>query len=224
MSSVFIPLGSACLVRQSIDKFFNSGRPTNLFDWNITNFNTILYVIQNINKPFTSNDFYDMKQICPTNHRMASHKFLSFMIIHDFPTNKTYEEYMPEFLDKYNRRKERLKQTILIKHTNIHFIHFLDINTGGSIYIPTLDQLCKFYDSLRSINPDCRAHLHLLVHPDYVNKADEINKLAVSAYIHIYYMKRLYPSPQNVNENTRGENWNWDEIYNSIQYMNSFWK
>ena len=105
MSSVFIPLGSACLVRQSIDKFFNSGRPTNLFDWNITNFNTILYVIQNINKPFTSNDFYDMKQICPTNHRMASHKFLSFMIIHDFPTNKTYEEYMPEFLDKYNRRK-----------------------------------------------------------------------------------------------------------------------
>jgi len=223
---LFIPLGSACLVRQSIDKFFNSGRATNLFDWNFTNFKTILHVIQNINEPFIADDFYNMNQICPTNHRMVSHKKIIFMSIHDFPTDKTYEEYMPEFLEKYNRRKERLKQTILLKNTNIHFIHFLDINTGGDICIPTLREVYDFYNYIKIINPDCKAHLHLLVHPDHINKANEINKVLVSGYIHVYYMKRLYPHSlgSNINENIRGENWNWDEIYNSINYMDTFWK
>ena len=50
--TLLIPLGSACLVRQSIDKYFNCGRATNLFDWNMTNFKTILHVIKNINKSF----------------------------------------------------------------------------------------------------------------------------------------------------------------------------
>jgi hypothetical protein len=221
--TLFIPLGSACLVRQSIDKYFNCGRATNLFDWNITNFKTVLYIIQNIDKPFIANDFHDMNQICPTNHRMINHNKVSFMIIHDFPTDKTYDEYMPEFLEKYNRRKERLKETILLKNKNIHFIHFLDVNTGGSIYIPTLYQLCEFYNALREINPDCKAHLHLLVHPDHINKTEEIDKLLVSNYIHVYYMKRMYNSPPEVNETIRGENWNWDEIYNSIKYMDEFW-
>jgi hypothetical protein len=221
--TLLIPLGSACLVRQSIDKYFNCGRATNLFDWNMTNFKTILHVIKNINKSFVSDEFNDMKQICPTNHRMISHKYLSFMIIHDFPTDKSYEEYMPNFLEKYNRRRERLKQTILLKNKNIHFIHFLDINLTGSIYIPSLQELYEFYSAIKSINPDCKAHLHLLVHPDYSNMAEEINKLIVSAYIHVYYMKREYPPPKNINENTRGENWNWNEIYNSIVYMDTFW-
>jgi hypothetical protein len=222
--SLLIPFGSACLVRQSIDKYFNCGRPTNLFDWNITNFKTILHVIKNINIPFVADEFNNMNQICPTNHRMVSHKYLSFMVIHDFPTNKSYEEYIPEFLEKYNRRKERLKQTILLQNKNIHFIHFLDINTGYSIYIPTLYEICEFYNAIKAINPHCKAHLHLLVHPDYGNKAEEINKLAVSAFIHVYYMKRNYAYPAGVTENVRGENWNWNEIYNSISYMDTFWK
>jgi hypothetical protein len=76
------------------------------------------------------------------------------MSIHDFPTDKTYEEYMPEFLEKYNRRKERLKQTFLLKNINIHFIHFLDINTGGDICIPTLREVYDFYNYIKIINPE----------------------------------------------------------------------
>jgi hypothetical protein len=220
--SIFIPFGSACLVRQSIDKYFNSKRPTNLFDWNLTCFKTILYIIQNINKPFVAYEFNDMNQICLTKHRMISHKDLPFMIIHDFPIDKSYDEYMPEFLEKYNRRKERLKQTILLKNKNIHFIHFLDTNLSGSIYIPSSDELCEFYNAINEINPDCKAHLHLLVHPNYANKAEEIDKLVVSDFIHVYYMKREYPAPPNIVENIRGENWNWDEIYDSINCMDTF--
>ena len=222
--TLLIPLGSACLVRQSIDKYVKCGRETNLFDWNMTNFKTILYIIKNIDKPFLADDFYDMNQICPTNHRIVSHKNLSFMIIHDFPINKTYTEYMPEFLEKYNRRKERLKRTILLKNKNIHFIHFLDINVSNTLYIPSLYEVYEFYNAIKSVNPDCKAHLHLLVHPDHNDKADIINKVLVSAYIHVYFMKRVYPSNPNINENIRGENWNWDEIYKSIEYMDNFWK
>lgn len=221
---LFVPFGSACLVRQSIDKYFNKGRETNLFDWNMTNFETILDVVKNIDRPFVADDFYDMNRICPTNHRIAKHKKLQFMVIHDFPVDKTYDEYMPDFLEKYNRRKMRLKQTILLKNNNIHFIHFLNINFGPSIHIPTLLQVCEFYNAIKAINPDCKAHLHFLVHPNYLDKVQQINDVLVSSYIHVHYMKRLYNVDPNVDENVRGENWNWKEIYDSITYNDQFWK
>ena len=220
---LLVPFGSACLVRQSIDKYLNGGRATNLFDWNYTNFKTILDIIKNIDRPFVADEFYDMEKTCLNSHRVIGHKRLSFMILHDFPISKTYDEYMPEFLEKYNRRKLRLKQTILLEKKNIHFIHFLDVNMEHCC-IPTLVQVCEFYNAIKSINPDCKAHLHLLVHPDHRDKAAQINTVLVTAYIHVHYMKRIYNCAENITENIAGENWNWNEIYDYIAENNKYWR
>jgi hypothetical protein len=209
---VLIPLGSACRVRQSIDRYTKTGRETNLFDWNISNFATVVHCIKNIDKPFESSEFYDMNTICPTNHRMVGHHFLRLDSLHDFPIHQTYEEYMPTFLDIYNRRKLRLKNTILHQQ-KIHFIHFLNINSGP-LYVPSIFEICEFYNGLRAINPKTNAHLHLLVHPDHHHRRNEINKLAFVPYIHVHYLNRIGPKIEN--EDISGLNWNWTTVYDSI--------
>lgn len=215
---ILIPLGSACRVRQSIDNYTKNGRETNLFDWNISDFQTILYFLKNIDIPFISSDFNDMNQTCITGHRMVNHNKLLLLSIHDFPLDKSYKEYMPEFLEKYNRRKDRLKQLIQTQKGQLHFIHFLNINTSSkNITIPTIYEITQFHEAIRKINPNCLFHLELLVHPNYFFQKDLFNHLAVNITTRVHHMRRLYNlNVDEDNENIRGINWNWNEIFDSL--------
>ena len=210
---VLIPFGSACRVRFSLDRYQPYGKETNLFDWNITNFATLVYVMKNIDKPFEADEFQNLNQTSNSGHRMVSHKFVQLLSMHDFPMDQSYEAYMPTFLETYNRRKQRLKYTILTER-NVHLIHFLSINTGPHLYIPSMYELCELYNAIRVFQPNPDVHLHLLVHPDQHHQSPLIDILKITNYIHVHYMRRTGPIVPN--ETQMALYWNWDEIYNSI--------
>ena len=104
-----ISLGNACQVRFNIDRFFKSNE-TNFFDWLITDFKSVLYILKNINDKnlITESKF---KQVIPwsgSKHKIECVEF-TMISIHDFPSNIHYMDHMKEFISKYNRRLDRLK-------------------------------------------------------------------------------------------------------------------
>jgi hypothetical protein len=225
---VFIPLGTKCMVRMSIDKFTGTTRETNLFDWNITNFGTIVHYLKNIDKEIVYDDFINMDVVFQ-GIRLLKHKDIKLVSVHDLPENLSYFEGMLGFLDKYNRRRLRLKNLIQTQE-NIHFIHFIDIEENN-MYIPSVAELMSFYDSVKSIkgfstvsNPS----IHFIVHPDFYNlpnwpeKKVLLDMIEFPPHIHVHYLKRLgFPLSH---ENKSGEGWNWNEVYASImfKYPNCF--
>jgi hypothetical protein len=95
---VFISLGFACLVRQSIDIFNGFRVETNFFDWLMTNFSTVLFVFQNIDNPssFLTHDKFTDKGIADNNlaHRIVEHNELYLTSLHDFPSEMGYWDYV----------------------------------------------------------------------------------------------------------------------------------
>jgi hypothetical protein len=54
------PFGTACRVRMAYDRYMNGGMETNLLDYTLCNFETILYLLKRIDKPFTSDEFSEV--------------------------------------------------------------------------------------------------------------------------------------------------------------------
>jgi hypothetical protein len=226
---MLIPLGSSCKVRESIQRYLNiNSMQTNMFDWVFSNFESILYFISNIDVPVKADDFYDTNHIS-IDSRVVFHKNLRFDTLHDFDASKTYEDEMPSFLDKYNRRLQRLKELIL-SNEKLDFIHLVDINynhrnPNQNMYIPSIEQVYYFYQNVKKINPNCNFNLHILIPPPYCkqykakdNKTfsidqNEINKLKITHNIFIHYLS------QNENIDSVDEqcqHWSWFDVYNSI--------
>lgn len=126
---VFISLGTSCKVRESIDRYNGFRNETNFFDWVLSNFTTVLFVIQNIDHPemfLTANKFIKNSPSSnnPT-HYIANHVQLYFSSLHDFPVSIEYNDYMIPFLEKYKRRLLRLKNIIMNNNDILHFIHMI---------------------------------------------------------------------------------------------------
>jgi hypothetical protein len=65
-----ISLGNSCKVKEAILRHIGkSSSETNMFDWVLSNFDSVLYFINNIDKPLIKDDFLDTKSKCQ-NHRM----------------------------------------------------------------------------------------------------------------------------------------------------------
>ena len=131
-------LGTACRVKMNLDNYYNKvlniyDIKTQLFDYTLCNFDTILYQLKNIYTPFTSNEFQNTECLSNTDHKVVDHKKTFWHIKHEFPNDKTIEEFMPIFLERFNRRKNRLANIIKTKDKCIHFIHFLCSNNGSPI-------------------------------------------------------------------------------------------
>jgi hypothetical protein len=236
---MLFPLGSACKVRQSIQRYLHlETMQTNMFDWVISNFEAILYFILNIDTPIRASDFYELKDnddFYKTNKesvgsRRVIHNFYRFDTIHDFTFFKTksYEEELPFFIDKYNRRLNRLKNTI-INSEKIDFIHLVDIipnhrKPEQNIYIPTEEQLWLFVWKMKQINPNCVCNLHILIPPPYCKYYKTeftvnnplLERLSQIPNIFIHFLS------QNENVESCGDqccHWSWDEVYKSIEQM-----
>ena len=61
---MLFPLGSACKVNESIQRYLNNKNQTNLFDWVASNFESVLYFILNIDTPLKKDDFYWLENNC----------------------------------------------------------------------------------------------------------------------------------------------------------------
>jgi hypothetical protein len=239
---MLFPLGSACKVRESIQRYLNvDSLQTNIFDWVSTNFDSIIYIISNINTPLKAKDFYEFEDtenfyklnveyLQSLKKRAVFHKNIRFDTLHDFPINKSYEESLPLFLERYNVRLNRLKTTIM-QTENINFIHLLDIIPNHripnqNIYVPTVDQIYTFFQKIKKINIYCNCKLHILIPPFYckhykknfIVDSLEIEKIKLIPNVFVHY---LYQDEDVKPFHDQCCHWSWDEVYDSIEKKNN---
>jgi len=221
---MIISLGFACKVRSAIQSHtMKNSMETNMFDWLFSNFDSILYFLGNIDKALTEEDFFDTNQKC-FEHRMVNHCSIRFDTLHDVIFDNAYETEIIKLLDKYNRRLKRLKDTILSAKT-IDFIHLVDCEynyrlPNKNIYIPTLEEVSKFHELIKAINPNCVYNLHILIPPhgckiyntiwDY--DKTQIDRLA-SNNVFIYFLTQrddIEPAGANC------LHWSWSDVFKNI--------
>jgi len=225
---ILCPLGTACRVRMAYDRYNDSynncGKETNLLDYSLCNFDTILYILKRINIPFNENEFievfYSGNPGILGSNRTASHKEVFWHLPHDFPVDQSFKQFMPNFIDMCNRRRERLINLIKTKDKCIHFIIFFQTNNGSPLEVPSLQKINELYTLIKNICNYSYVHFHFLIHPDYNNSYYNsiIDILAINIFFHIHYMKRV-SSNIDGNENRLGLNWNWNEIFDQIKYF-----
>ena len=219
---MLFPLGCSCKLRYSIERFTNEQRETNLFDWVLTNFDTILYYLENIDTEIKSDDFYD-SNISIYDSKIVNHKKIRFSSVHDFPLSINYEENMIKFIEMVNRRLKRLKNTIL-NSEYINFIHTLDIDNEynfqcnkefreSNIYIPTTNSVIKFINRVKNLNNNLKFILHFLIPPDSHNYYDLIQPLENINNVRVHYLTK----DDNIDPYMyQCRHWSWDQTYTSI--------
>ena len=208
-----ISLGHACQVKFNIDRLFKSDE-TNFFDWLVTDFKSVLYILQNIDNEelITKSKFTDKeifkpgKSWCIPYHKIE-HIDFKMISVHDFPSNMDYMDYMDEFILKYNRRLYRLKN-LINSDENIHMIHCIDHQfTDG--YIITNDDICNYKKYLYNIYSNNNCFLHIVIPPKY-NNIDFNNLIQDRAYV--YY---LHDTKEGI-KNWKNINLNWNIIFDNI--------
>ncbi len=213
-----ISLGSSCYIRANMD---NNGikEETNFFDWLISDFKTVLLVLNNINNPnfLNSSDFTDqwIYQQCNSwydKYHKIENKNFKMITIHDFPSNIPYSNYMNEFIDKYKRRLVRLKESISNTKENIHFIHGIDYQFLDG-YFPTLDDINTFFNIINSINPNNRIYLHIVLPPKYENI--NLNNLVINDKIFVYNLK--IENNKQVLVDWRNFDYNYNIVFDNIK-------
>lgn len=223
---MLISLGCACKVREAIQRKLNvSSLETNMFDWVISNFETVLYFIKNIDKLITESDFVDSRQVC-LQHRIIPHRFLRFESLHDSDISNDYDTELTKLVDKYNRRLNRLKVHIL-SNKKIDFIHLIHVEYNFELqkhqtHIPSVEQIQEFTETILKINPTCNFNLHILTPPLQCKKYNwnltidktQIDKLKINNNIFLYYLQ------QDVNKEPfadQCQHWSWSEVFKNIK-------
>ena len=219
---MLFPLGCSCKLRYSIERFTNEKKETNLFDWVLTNFDTIVYYLENIDIEIRSDDFYDAN-ISIYESKIVNHKKIRFSSVHDFPLSINYEDNMIKFIDSINRRLKRFKSTIL-NCKNIDFIHTLDIDTEynfhynqefrqSNIYIPTSNSINKFINLIKKLSSKLIFTLHILIPPDSDNYHDLIKPLENINNVKIHYLTK----DDNIDPFMyQCRHWSWNDVYTKI--------
>jgi hypothetical protein len=208
-----ISLGYGCQVKFNIDRLFKE-EETNFFDWLITDFKSVLYILQNIHNKnlITSSNFTDQEVFKPGKswfepfHKIECVNF-KMISVHDFPSNIHYMDYMNEFISKYKRRLTRLKNMIS-SCENIHMIHCLD-HQFTDAYIITNDDIDNYKKYLRVINPNNNCFLHIVIPPKYNNIY--FNHL-IQDKVYVYYLN----DTQQGNCDWANTNFNWNVIFDNI--------
>ena len=207
-----ISLGHACQVKFNIDRLFKH-EETNFFDNLITDFKSVLYILKNINSEevITKSKFTDKEVFKPGESWTGSHKIehVDFKMIsaHDIPCDRDYMGNMDEFILKYNRRLNRLKN-IINSNENVHMIHCLDHQfTDG--YIITNDDISNYKKYLCEINPNNNCFLHIAIPPKYNNI--NFNNL-IQYKVYVYYLN----DTQQGNNDWTNTNYNWNIIFDNI--------
>lgn len=177
---MLISLGNSCKVRAAIYRHTTpSGWETNMFDWVISNFDSVLYFLKNIDKPINKDDFEDTGRLCGP-HRIMRNKKIRFESVHDVQGDNPYDEEMQGFIAKYERRLRRLKG-LIENEPEIHFLHLVDfirddLHLEKKIHIPTKEDIKEFHQAIKNINPNSKYYLHILIPPSHCKYYDGFQK------------------------------------------------
>jgi len=145
---MFISLSSsyvsyACAVRQSINDYTDNPGKTQFFDWLITSMKSVNEILENKPIKFESNYIY------PNPINTVSINFENFDLLtshHDI--HKFNENSINEITEKYNRRYERLINTIK-EQNKINFIRYCKNQQNIEE-----EEILKFYKNIKNINPN----------------------------------------------------------------------
>ncbi len=188
-----ISLGSSCYIKANIEDNGFRGE-THFFDWLITDFKTVLLVLENINNlnflnpsDFTNQWVYKNCDSWFDSYHKVENKNFKMISIHDFPSNIPYSDYLDEFINKYNRRLVRLKELISNTKENIHFVHGIDHQFLDG-YLPTQEDINIFFNIINKINPNNKVYLHIILPPKYENI--NLNNIVINNKIFIYNLKK----------------------------------
>ena len=219
-----ISLGSSSKVRESIDRFYGTDREINLFDSIICNFNTINYFLKNIDKNILAEDFLDTGKTILDN-KIISHKTIRYISIQDFPSNSSYQQILPKFIETLNRRLKRFKNT-LINCKQLDFIHLLDMDINydfkenpifppSKLFLPTERNMNELIEQIKIINPNLNFTLHILVPPDY----GDDNNFFLNSYKKIKNVSLHYLTKDNSinSDSVKCLHWSWDKVYKSLK-------
>ena len=226
---MIISLGNSCKVRAAIERYFRvNSLETNMFDWVLSNFDSVLYFLNNIDKPLVKNDFYDTNIEC-ANHRRVFHVKIRFDTLHDVVFKNPYETEINNLIDKYNRRLIRLKNIILNSEKK-HFIHLVDSifnfrTPNKLIHIPSIDDILTFNQLILKINPNCVYYLHILIPPqnckyyktNYDYEKTEVEKLS-SKNVFVYFLNEdITIDPVK----DQCKHWSWHDVFENIDKINN---
>lgn len=207
-----ISLGSGCQVKFNIKRLFKQGESI-FFDYLITDFKSVLYVLKNINNEdlITKSKFTNKDVFLPGVSWTGCHKIecidFKMISVHDFPSNIDFIHHMDIFILKYNRRLNRFKN-LINSYENIHMIHCLDHQfTYG--YIITNDDICNYKKYLCDINYNNYCFLHIVIPPKYNNI--DFNNL-IQDRVYVYYLH----DTQQGEEYWTNTNLNWNIIFDNI--------
>lgn len=208
-----ISLGHACYTKTNINRLFKE-QETIFFDWIITDFKSVLYVLQNINNKdlISSNNFSNQNIFInrdswkPECHKIE-HKDFKMVSIHDFSSDIPYLDYMDTFILKYNRRLDRLEK-IINSDKNVHMIHSLD-NIHTPVYIITNKDIENFFNYLNIINPNNKCILHIVIPPEYSNI--DLSHL-IQSNVYVYHLIDEHPEWYCWAKTT----YNWNIVFDNI--------
>ena len=213
--SDIISIGSACVVRYTIDRFSKS-KETNFFDWLITNFKTVLVILKDIdNRWFMSKDKFVQNGLWGPNDYIVDNTDISMRAVHDISINGDYDHHLNNFIEKYNRRLDRLKQYIN-GNKKLHMIHCLGYQYDDEYVEITQEDVSNFHEYIRRTNPNKKCFLHIVVPPKFNTK--NLNHLK-SNKTFVYYLNY---NDKKSSQWWTNENYNWNIIFDNIKRIDSF--
>lgn len=222
MSKV-VSLGSACLVKYNIDRFFGKDQ-TNFFDWLITDFKTVLFILKNIdNRDFLSKSNFTCTGVMSkgiedqNDSYKIEHNEIKMTSLHDIPTtNNDYLDGMDDFIAKYNRRLDRLKN-VISGNNNVHMVYCLDFQYSGSnVSGISNEDVKEYFGYINKINPNNNCFLHIVIPPKYSNL--NLDHLKTNN-TYVYYLVDVYNRTNSAW--WTNESFNWESIFNNIKLIDN---
>ena len=187
-----ISLGNACKVRESIDRFIGGSQETNIFDWVISDFSSVVTIFQAISnnneKTLFDPNLFVNEGSHPNNitHLCISHKFINFKSLHDVENNQeTFDYNFQDFIKKYLRRSERLRSIIKDSTEAINFIYFVCLEEN----IPTKEQMYYFIICIQKMNRNLNFKIHILIPPEFSHFKKKISESYITNHVNYFYMK-----------------------------------
>jgi hypothetical protein len=221
MSKV-VSLGSACLVKYNIDRFFEKDK-TNFFDWLITDFKSVLFILKNIdNRDFLSKSNFTCTGVMSKgiaeqyDSYKIEHNIIKMISLHDISTTtEDYLDGMDDFLAKYNRRLDRLKN-IISGNTNVHMVFCLDFQYETNAPTISNEDVKEYFEYINKINPNNRCFLHIVIPPKYNNLNLDYLK---TNNTYVYYLVNVYNRTNS--KWWTNESFNWETVFNSIKLIDN---
>lgn len=189
-----VSIGHACQVSAHIRNLGLQKNGTEFFDWLISDFSSLHYLLNNEKNVFDEENFTDQPVFKPgnswTKNLKIEHIKFKMISVHDYPKNIPWNNIneKKKYIDKYTRRWNKFKinfnkfkKNKLVSVFSHQFIKF---------YIPSKEEINNVIDKLSILSNENQFEIHFVCVPKlYINNEikefEEMIKDIDNCYFHI---------------------------------------